>query len=149
MGSNQLKNAKNDPKSQIKEIDQNDENSAEKALLTPEIIKKFKFRVKIYKISLRLYNFFSFQFFVNFLIAVEMDLLLGAFIGIKHGSISSFAHILSLTVSILIVLAYGALVFFIAKKLHKIGKNNIILAQEINDQAIGRKNLKHNKNGAK
>lgn len=82
---------------------------------------------KLYKLIVKLNNFFGFEFFINFMIAVQMDLLMGAFVGLKYGSVSSLIDLFSTALSLTIIIGYFVLVVFVTTRLHKLSENNLVL----------------------
>lgn len=69
------------------------------------------------RLLIKLNDFLNFEFFMNMMLAIEMDILLGAFVGIKYANLESLAQIYSLFVCIIVVLAYGFISGFLFWKI--------------------------------
>jgi hypothetical protein len=64
----------------------------------------------------------SFEFFLNFLLAVELDILLGAFVGLKYGRFNNFVNSINLLLSVLIILFYTVITAIVSKKIFMYNK---------------------------
>lgn len=88
-------------------------------------------RGKIQKVIIFINDFLSFEFFVNFMLALELDILLGAFAGLKYGTYDNLINAINLLVSILSILFYAALTFIVGKKIFIISKKRKSTMDEV------------------
>lgn len=66
----------------------------------------------------------SFEFFLNFLLAIELDILLGAFVGLKYGSFDGFVNIFNTMLSVLLIGIYAAITLMVTKKIFLFNKKD-------------------------
>ena len=69
------------------------------------------------KMIVKINDFVNFEFIMNLMIAVQMDMLLGAFVGLKYGSFESFATIFNFMMSLILVLFYAFVTIFLSWKI--------------------------------
>ena len=59
-------------------------------------------------------NIFSFEFFMNYFLGIQMDIMIGAWVGLRYARFESFASVLSIIISLVVVLFYGAVTVLIS-----------------------------------
>lgn len=68
------------------------------------------------------YHLLTFKFIMNFLLAVELDLLLGAFVGIKYTKFDNFVNIFNFMISSTIIVFYAGVTAFLTYKIFLFSK---------------------------
>lgn len=61
------------------------------------------------KIIVFIDNLLSFSFFLNLILAMELDILIGAFVGLKYARFDSFVKVFNFLFSLALVLFYGVI----------------------------------------
>lgn len=79
-------------------------------------------RGKAPKLIFFINDFLSFEFFANFLLALELDILLGAFVGLKYGTYDSIKNIFNSMVSVLCILFYTMVTLIAGRKIFIMNK---------------------------
>ena len=68
--------------------------------------------------------FFSFQFYMGFCLGMELDMLIGAFVGLKYINMGAGTGMLNLIVSLVIIIFYAAVTVIISKKIWDFNKKS-------------------------
>ena len=64
-------------------------------------------------------SIFQFEFFMGYVLGLELDILMGSFIGLKYARFYSIKDFISVTLSIIIVSFYAVVTFVIVKMIIK------------------------------
>ena len=65
-------------------------------------------------------DFLSLEFFCNFAMAIQLDILMGAFLAIQNASMGSFLRVFDLFLAITGVVSYMVFLFYIVSMTYKI-----------------------------
>lgn len=96
-------------------------------------------RGKLQKSILFINDFLSFEFFANFLLALELDILLGAFVGLKYGTYDSLRNIFNSLISIGSIIFYGIVTLMVGRKVFLYSRRSKDQVEEIHKSTINKK----------
>lgn len=68
------------------------------------------------KVVIFMEGVFNFEFFMSFSMGIKLDILIGAFVGVKYARFNSGASVIGLLVSLAVIGYYGVLTVLITMK---------------------------------
>ena len=79
-------------------------------------------RNRFLKLILFSESIFSFEFFMSYFLGIQLDILIGAFTGMKYARVESFANFFNMMVSLVVIIFYGVVTVLISIKVWVLNK---------------------------
>lgn len=67
-------------------------------------------------------NIFSFEFFMSYFLGIELDVLIGGFVGLKYSRFDSAKNIFDFTFSLIVVIFYGLVTIIISINVYRFSR---------------------------